>query len=253
MSSTLSKFAGITTSLSSLRSLGLFSENEFPWSVYVGDLAIIKEFFDSPLQFIHYLRLRLDAEYKSYVVFTELAFLGAYKDNFLTNIDYRHDTRAITHIFFGFEEDIMRQFRRKREGTRDCVLRQDLPPLFQNAIKTLETLRPHGFTDVGIGLLEMPSASLQEFAGRIEAVKKTSFVQAKDLHSETVVDLIAGVGISYIIAGEQVDSEQMKAALFLDYDSSNYKDRVSKWISIVERKGDRLPISMAAAFEPQPH
>ena len=239
----------IQASLSGVRSFGLFSENEFPWSVYVGDLAIIKEFFDSPLQFIHYLRLRLGAEYKSYVAFTELAFLGAYKDNFLINIDYQYDTAAITHVFFKFEEDIMRELRRKREGGGDCVLRRDTPPLFQNAIKTLETLRPDGFADVGLGLLETPTASLQEFAARIDVIKKATVVQAKDLHSETVVDLKTGVGISYIIAGEQVASEHMKAALFLDYDSSNYKGRVSKWISIVERKGDRSPISMAAVIE----
>jgi hypothetical protein len=197
--------------------------------------------------------LRLDAEYKSYVAFTELAFLGAYKDNFLTNIDYQYDTGAITHVFFNFEENIMRQLRRKREGAGDCILRRDLPPLFQNAIKTLETLRPYGFMDIGIGLLEMPSTSLQEFAVRIQAVKNASLVQAKDLHSETVFDLRTGVGISYIIAGEQVETEQMRAALFLDYDSSDYQGRISKWISLVERKGDRFPISMAAAIEPKAH
>jgi hypothetical protein len=253
VTSTLSHFAGITTSLSGLRSIGLFSENEFPWSVCVGDLAIIKEFFDSPLQFIHYLRLRLDAEYKSYVAFTELAFLGAYKDNFLTNIDYQYDTGAITHVLFKFEEDIMRQLRRKREGGKDCILRRDLPPLFQNIIKTLETLRPHGFVDIGIALLEMPSASLQELAVKIQEVKNASAVRAKDLHSETVFNLKTGVGISYIIAGEQVDTELMRAALYLDYDSSDYQGRISKWISLVERKGDRFPISMAAAIEPKAH
>jgi hypothetical protein len=253
VSSTLGNFAGITTSLSGLRSIGLFLENEFPWSVYVGDLAIIKEFFDSPLQFIHYLRMRLEAEYKSYVAFTELAFLGAYKDNFLTNIDYQVDTRAITHVFFAFEEVIMRELRRKREGGGDWVLRPDIPPLFQTVIKALETLRPVGFADVGIALLEMPTASLREFAARIDLLKKASLVKAKYLYSETLVDFKTAVGISYIIAGEQVDAENLKAALFLDYDSSTQKGRVSKWISLVERIGDRLPISMATVFEPRSH
>lgn len=84
-------------------------------------------------------------------------------------------------------------------------------------------------------------------------VKKAALVQGKDLHSETVVDLKTAVGICYIIAGEQVDTEQMRAALYLDYDSSNYQGRISKWISVVERKGDRFPISMAAAIEPKDH
>jgi hypothetical protein len=45
----------------------------------------------------------------------------------------------------------------------------------------------------------------------------------------------------------------MRAALYLDYDSCDYQGRISKWISLVERKGDRFPISMAAAIEPKAH
>ena len=221
--------------------------------MYIGDLSIIKEFFDSPLQFIHYLRLRLEAEYKSYVAFTELAFLGAYEDNFLTNIDHQSDTTAITHVLFQFEEHIMRELAKKRERKGNFALRRDIPTLFQNTLKTLETLRPYGFTDVGIGLLEVASASLQEFAARIETARKTLAVEEKDLHSVVLVDLRSGIGISYIIAGDKVEPDEMKAALFLDCESSNYRGQLAKWISIVERKGDRLPLSMAAAIELKSH
>jgi hypothetical protein len=253
ISSTLSNFAGITTNLSGLRSMGLFGDNEYPWAVYSGDLSILKEFFNSSCQFIHYLNLRLEAEYKSYIAFTELAFLGAYKDNFLTSINYQFDTKDVTHIFLEFEEAIIRELAKKREGKVDCVLRRDIPPLFQSIIETVEALRPYGFTDVGISLLEIPTPVLRDFAEKIEATKQSKILQVKDLHSEVMVDLKTGVGISYTIAGEKIEPDDMREALFFDYDSSSYRGRVSKWISIVERKGDPLPISMAAVIEPKSH
>jgi len=55
---TLHDLAGHASQLGRLRSLGLFSGQEFPWSVYINDLRVISETCDNAAVFLHYLTWR---------------------------------------------------------------------------------------------------------------------------------------------------------------------------------------------------
>jgi hypothetical protein len=55
---TLHELAGHAPQLPRLRSLGLFPEGEFPWSVYINDLRVISETCENAAVFLHYLTWR---------------------------------------------------------------------------------------------------------------------------------------------------------------------------------------------------
>ena len=55
---TLHQLAGHASQLQRLRSLGLFAEGEYPWSVFINDLRIISETADNAAVFLHYLTWR---------------------------------------------------------------------------------------------------------------------------------------------------------------------------------------------------
>ncbi len=55
---TLHQLGGHASQLQRLRSLGLFAEGEYPWSVFINDLRIISETADNAAVFLHYLAWR---------------------------------------------------------------------------------------------------------------------------------------------------------------------------------------------------
>lgn len=76
---TLVTLRGWATSLKDLDVLGLFSNNEYPWSVSTFDLDIIARHIRSPSFMIHYLEQRLKAQNENiFKAFSELEYLGWY-------------------------------------------------------------------------------------------------------------------------------------------------------------------------------
>ena len=58
---TFEPLLSLATGLKKLRSLGLFDENEYPWSINIFDLEILTNHLESPGVFIHYIENRLKA------------------------------------------------------------------------------------------------------------------------------------------------------------------------------------------------
>lgn len=81
ISVTLHFFAGLTTQLSRLKSLGLFEGSEYPWSVSLADLDTITEFAKTPDIFLHYIKRRIELqESESRIDSDELDLFGVYLD-----------------------------------------------------------------------------------------------------------------------------------------------------------------------------
>lgn len=66
------------SSVDILRSLGMFSDEEYLWSISIFDLDLITQYFSSPTIFIHYIESRILAPL--FFAFEELSFLGYYLD-----------------------------------------------------------------------------------------------------------------------------------------------------------------------------
>lgn len=76
---TLHELAGHAPQLPRLRSLGLFPEGEFPWSVFINDLRVISETADNAAVFLHYLTWRARLPLGERVtVMDELDLWGSY-------------------------------------------------------------------------------------------------------------------------------------------------------------------------------
>jgi len=81
ISVTLHFFAGLTTQLSRLKSLGLFGESDYPWSVSLADLDTITEFVKTPDILLHYIKRRIELQgSESRIVSDELDLFGVYLD-----------------------------------------------------------------------------------------------------------------------------------------------------------------------------
>ena len=59
--------------------LGLFRDNEYPFSICFADLETITQFCDGPEVFLHYIEKRLSAQKESLeIIADELDYFGAY-------------------------------------------------------------------------------------------------------------------------------------------------------------------------------
>jgi hypothetical protein len=76
---TVHELAGHGPQLARLRTLGLFPENELPWSVYINDLRVIADTCDNAAIFLHYLVWRGRLPFgEGVTVIDELDLWGAY-------------------------------------------------------------------------------------------------------------------------------------------------------------------------------
>ena len=76
---TLHELASHATQLPRLRALGLFSDGQYPWSVFINDLRVIAETSDNAAVFLHYLRWRARLPLGDRVTVTdELDLWGSY-------------------------------------------------------------------------------------------------------------------------------------------------------------------------------
>lgn len=81
ISVTLHFFAGLTTQLSRLKSIGLFRNSDYPWSVSLADLDTITEFVESPDIFLHYIQRRIELQSSESKIYSdELDLFGVYLD-----------------------------------------------------------------------------------------------------------------------------------------------------------------------------
>lgn len=94
---------GLATEMDSLQELGLFKDNEFPYSVSISDFEIITEFCESPDIFLHHIERRIYAQkHMENFHADELDWFGAYLDTRLQpyrfigkdNKKYHHKRRA---------------------------------------------------------------------------------------------------------------------------------------------------------------
>ncbi len=75
----LHTLADLTTRLSSIRSLGLFKDGEFPWALSIADLDIVTRHCPGPDVLLHYVERRLALQTgKPMIIGDELELFGAY-------------------------------------------------------------------------------------------------------------------------------------------------------------------------------
>jgi hypothetical protein len=148
---TLEDLLSFATNLKNLKSLDLFAENEYPWSVNLFELDLITRHIPSPTVFIHYLKGRLIAQEENvFLSLDELSFLGWYleRGNFYVPLVEGGKTPKLVQLNgFCMPFDDHYLFGKKAPELK-------IEPDFIKIIRILEDLHQFGFSDIASSLLD---------------------------------------------------------------------------------------------------
>lgn len=151
---TLEPLMELGTGLKKLQSLGLFVENEFPWSVNLFEFDLITKHIPSPTIFIHYLERRLAAQDEDvFRSFDELSLLAWYLKHGNFYIPLGKDNSVPTGIFL--DGSLVGMFdNHYLYGKQAPKLR--IQPDLKKIIEILEILHPIGYSNIASALLDFP-------------------------------------------------------------------------------------------------
>lgn len=149
ISITLEPLMSFSASLKELQSLGLFVDNEFPWSVNINELDILTKHILSPTIFIHYLERRLTAiDENVFHAFDELSFLGWYLKHGNFYIPDKQKPNKVS-LASGWASVFDNYYLFGKECPR-LFIEEDLLKI----IRVLESLNPVGYTEIASSLLD---------------------------------------------------------------------------------------------------
>ncbi|MGA7794548.1 MAG: hypothetical protein WCA19_16050 [Candidatus Acidiferrales bacterium] len=178
--------------------LGLFSANEYPWSLSLGDLDIVTQVLSSPAQFLHYVLRRRQVEGTAFEIHAdEMDFLGFYLSQGM--VFSAKDFEGMNDVgLSGFSYDVDRWVHEKFElGHVLDPPRAPMPDGFSDFLKDVEQTGYHYRTDCAITLLEGSGRSRKRFMEMVAHTKERS-LQDKGLHSFSVLLKDCKRGISFL-------------------------------------------------------
>ncbi|KLU54113.1 MULTISPECIES: YecA family protein [Paenibacillus] len=172
MNTTLDYFADITTSLTSLKEVGLYKAEEYPWSISLADFKVISDFIEFPTQFIHYafLRTRMNDNIALKSTY-ELDIFGLYlfqdqeerQDYHVEEIDIG---KVMKNIILGTQENVYsevldyspiynRHYYDKNVGLSSEPYRRKFNNKFKIILMELNQLNQYGHTTIGLKLIDL--------------------------------------------------------------------------------------------------
>lgn len=155
--------------------LGLFSGNEYPWSLSLGDLDILTQILGSPAQFLHYLLRRREVERTPFEIHAdELDYLGFY----LSQGMY-FDTGEFKEIdglgLSGMSSEIDRWVFERFELERDIEPpHAPMPNGFSDFLRDVERAANDYGTDCAMSLLDLGAKGRARFMELVEHTKARS-------------------------------------------------------------------------------
>ncbi len=157
--------ATAATKLASLRPLGLFRDDEYPWALSIADLDIITEFCPGPDVLLHYVERRLVLQREKVGIRgDELDFFGAYLDTRLQadRLWERDGERVDDVALLGFQEPFDAVMAQRRGDRADApAIRLAVP---DEIAAVLAALRERAADEqarwIAFNLLSLPDRSL---------------------------------------------------------------------------------------------
>jgi len=192
-----------TPVLHKVASLGIFSEAELPWAVYLLDLRTICELVEFPSQLIHYLdrRLKLHSA-KNVEVSDELDWFGHYLHEGLSMQDLQrwgNDRVQLATYTTAIDDYFMYQSgQRQTAATRPS---QHMPWKLREIIRQLEAEHASGHVAVVCHLLDMDDDARKGFVKSFDKIRRKSGRDGGEhgftmVFPETALGLCAYAGMS---------------------------------------------------------
>ena len=197
----LHHLAGLATRLSTFQDLGLFKDGEYPISIGIGDLEIVKQFCDGPDVFLHYIEKRLELQKRDEEFFAdELDLWGAYLDTRLQESRlWGRDGKKFDGVWLsGFSErfDDWMMYRRG-DLKQEPVIKLQLP---DEILSVLKELRRHDDNArwVAFALLDMSDNILGAIAQALRELKTAQltpgmFRRLVYQYGDTVLSIVASL------------------------------------------------------------
>lgn len=185
---TLEDLGGLGTNPKNLEPLGYFSNDEYPWMVYLYDLGVITDMLTEPIYLIHYIEQRKNMHVlNKFEAASELDFIGLYLNNGRFS---KFDAKT-----FAGGNDI-KQFDdyHIRGGEKPKLA---IPKNFESLVLDMQKHYKENFTDAACLLLDF-SFSHKETIMDLIAEKINKTTHAKKPSSFTVLDPDDSIGLSYI-------------------------------------------------------
>jgi hypothetical protein len=227
ISVTLEPLMSFNTGLKSLQTLGLFTADEFPWSVYLFDLDLVTQYIPSPTIFIHYLEKRLAAQDENvFHAFDEISYLGYYLNigNFykpilkdgrtpnLVSIDTDFITIFDNHYLYGKEPPKL-----------------NIEPEWNEIIRDLESLDEKGHTNLVSTLLDFEHDARIKIISVMKNIIDKSKKDKKRHNFSTLYKDSYNTGFTFF---SQVGRNKLREDLFSFCNLKKYDNKSRKWIGL---------------------
>lgn len=223
---TLEVLMMLATGLKKLQSMGLFEENEYPWSVNLFELDIITDIISSPSIFIHYLNSRLKAQDEDvFVGLDELSFLGYYLNvgNFftpLTNEGGKFD-------FVQLESDWLIDFD-KHYLLGEEKPRLEIEPFFIDIIVLLEKDSSYGYTDTAMALLDIPHSERNKIFEQFKVLINKSLKDKKEHDFSIYLNDTLNTGYTFMTHYKNSLKKKLSGYCIL----KKYQTKAEQWVGI---------------------
>jgi hypothetical protein len=216
---------GFSPSLKKLQKLGLFKNNEFPWSVNLFDLDIITRHVETPSIFIHYIESRLKTQEEEIIQSPdELTYFGFYLQFGTFRLE-SYDGKKFNGMFL--DSSFLDKFDQHYLFQKDPP-RLEIEKEIMKIIKDLEKLRPDNFTNLTNTLLDLDHRTRKDI---IEWMGKIIFNTQIDgnRHDFTMMDKENKLGITLI---SQIGRENLQTTLIGYCSLKKYQCKKDKWIGL---------------------
>ncbi len=166
---TLESLGFLSSGIHLLKEMGLVDGQAWAWSVFVNDLRVLAEVFETGSDFVAFLRARLRApEYPQFEVFDELDFLMAYLIDGanLTEVDLGKTDFLNLH---GYTVELDRYYA-AQSGSVDSgpKPRTKTPATIQRVVEEIEKRADVGFLRATLTLLELDRATMKWLAADVD-------------------------------------------------------------------------------------
>ena len=223
---TLEDLGNLGTNPKNLEPLGYFNNNEYPWMVYLYDLAVIADMLPEPIYLVHYIEQRVSMHVLNRLEsFSELDFLGLYLNN-------GRFSRSDTKTYVG--GSYIKQFDDYyiRDGGKPKLT---IPSNFESLLLDMQKHYKKNFTDAACLLLDFSFDQKKIIIDQIiKKINKT--VQTKKVSKFTVLDPDNSIGLSYIA---YLSSEALPQNLKDKTTSNSTPNSATRFITIGKNVADK--------------
>ncbi len=224
--------AGIATRLSLFKDLGLFTSEEYPFSISIADLDTVITFCDGPDVFLHYIEKRLATQRESLEILAdELDFFGAYLQTRLQQdrLWEREGVKPTGVALLGFSTQFDAWVAYKRGAlSAQPNIELEIPIEIKQVLEELRKRDDYASRWISFALLDMSDSLLAQLAKNLSDLRTATltsgmFRRWTYSEGETAISLLGSLDLSPRLLEERV---KMRAVI------EKYRHKANKSIGL---------------------